>query len=367
MKEQIRIVDIAAMAGVSPGTVDRVLHKRGHVSEKSKKKVLEILAKTNYQPNLIARTLSTGRAWNIAVLMPDPAIDLFWETAQSGVEEADKAFAPFGLHIQIFFFNPDRKKSFHFACEKSRISEPDGILIAPFFQKESAAFIRSMQISGIPCITFNALLKEIETKSFIGQDLYRTGRLAAHLMANGMPSPAEILIVHIEEDVQNSVHLKEKERGFIAYFEDKSGNRFTVKRLELKSGKRNSLKNIFFKTLAKNPGVKGLFVTTSKTYRIAGWLEESNQTDMVLIGYDLLSKNLFYLGKGIIHFLINQHPGLQTYLGLAYFTDLLIFKKEIPRQKLLPIDIVTSENINYYKTGLDLLKGQYFETNRTKK
>jgi LacI family transcriptional regulator len=298
--------------------------------------------------------------------MPDPAIDPFWETAQSGVEEAKKAFAPFGLHIQIFFFNPDRKKTFHSACDKSRISEPDGILIAPFFQKESAAFIRSMEISGIPSITFNALLKETETKSFIGQDLYQTGRLAAHLMASEMQSPAEILIVHIEEDVQNSIHLKEKERGFIAYFQDKYGDRFTVKRLELKSGKRNSLKNTFFQTLRKNPGINGLFVTTSKTYRIAGWLEESKQTGMVLVGYDLLSKNLFYLGKGIIRFLINQHPGLQTYLGLAYFTDLLIFKKEIPRQRFLPIDIVTSENINYYKTGLDLSKDQYFETNPIK-
>ena len=39
----IRIVDIAKMAGVSVGTVDRVIHNRGRVSEENKKKVQAIL------------------------------------------------------------------------------------------------------------------------------------------------------------------------------------------------------------------------------------------------------------------------------------------------------------------------------------
>lgn len=34
----IRIVDIAKMAGVSVGTVDRVIHNRGRVSEENRKK-----------------------------------------------------------------------------------------------------------------------------------------------------------------------------------------------------------------------------------------------------------------------------------------------------------------------------------------
>ena len=40
----IRIIDIAEMAGVSVGTVDRVIHNRGRVSEENEKKVKFILA-----------------------------------------------------------------------------------------------------------------------------------------------------------------------------------------------------------------------------------------------------------------------------------------------------------------------------------
>ena len=54
----IRIVDIAKMAGVSVGTVDRVIHNRGRVSEENRKKVQAILEMVHYQPNLMARSLA---------------------------------------------------------------------------------------------------------------------------------------------------------------------------------------------------------------------------------------------------------------------------------------------------------------------
>jgi len=55
--KNIRIKDIAQLAGVSVGTVDRVLHNRGRVSEEALKKVLSVLDQIEYKPNLIARTL----------------------------------------------------------------------------------------------------------------------------------------------------------------------------------------------------------------------------------------------------------------------------------------------------------------------
>ena len=60
-KKAIRIKDIAKAAGVSVGTVDRVLHNRGKVSEKAKKKVDADLQKNEYRPNLIARTLVSNK------------------------------------------------------------------------------------------------------------------------------------------------------------------------------------------------------------------------------------------------------------------------------------------------------------------
>ncbi len=48
------IKDIARMAGVSAGTVDRVLHNRGDVSASSGEKVRKVLDEIDYHPNMFA-------------------------------------------------------------------------------------------------------------------------------------------------------------------------------------------------------------------------------------------------------------------------------------------------------------------------
>ena len=53
-KENITIKDIAARAGVSTGTVDRVLHKRPNVSKTALEKVNKALEELDYRPNMYA-------------------------------------------------------------------------------------------------------------------------------------------------------------------------------------------------------------------------------------------------------------------------------------------------------------------------
>ena len=56
MGKTYRIKDIAELSGVSTGTVDRILHNRGKVSEEAQKKVEKVLKEIDYHPNLIARS-----------------------------------------------------------------------------------------------------------------------------------------------------------------------------------------------------------------------------------------------------------------------------------------------------------------------
>ena len=49
---KITINDVARAAGVSKGTVDRVLHARGEVSKKSREKVLKVIEELGFKPNM---------------------------------------------------------------------------------------------------------------------------------------------------------------------------------------------------------------------------------------------------------------------------------------------------------------------------
>ena len=88
LKEHIRIVDIARMAGVSAGTVDRVLHNRGKVSEENLRRIREVLSAVDYQPNLVARSLASSRERTLAVIIPSFREGDYWADVDAGISRA---------------------------------------------------------------------------------------------------------------------------------------------------------------------------------------------------------------------------------------------------------------------------------------
>ena len=85
MSQKIRIKDIAAKAGVSVGTVDRVLHNRPNVSKEAKEKVDNVLKEINYQPNMYASALAYNKSYTFYVILPKHASEAYWEEIEEGV------------------------------------------------------------------------------------------------------------------------------------------------------------------------------------------------------------------------------------------------------------------------------------------
>lgn len=69
--DEINIYDIAKKAGTSPATVSRVLNNKPNVSEKTRKKIIDIINQENFIPNGLARGLNTSQTKNIGVLTID--------------------------------------------------------------------------------------------------------------------------------------------------------------------------------------------------------------------------------------------------------------------------------------------------------
>ena len=67
----ITILDVAAKAGVSYGTVSRVLNNNPNVNEKTRQRVLEVIDELGYEVNRQARGLVNGRSGLIGILVQD--------------------------------------------------------------------------------------------------------------------------------------------------------------------------------------------------------------------------------------------------------------------------------------------------------
>jgi len=346
MTKSIRIKDIAQKAQVSVGTVDRVLHNRGRVSEDALKKVLAVLEEIDYKPNLIARTLGSNKTYNLALIIPDPSQDPYWEAPIEGILQAEVEWARYGFRTERFIFNQHDSHSFEHATDSALKSAPDGILIAPLFYRESLPFFKRFEEQKIPFALFNTNIHEAKPLSFIGQDLYKSGRTAGELMSLGQKDSGTFAIVHIYEDIENSVHILEKEKGFIDYLKEKN-SAFKTITMSLSDPHDKSFHNQI-SALCNTPDLKGIFVSTSKAFTVAAHLKEVKQKTVRLIGYDLIPENLEYLKSGEITFLINQNPKRQAFLGFRCLANHLLFKKEAQSIDLLPLEIITAENLESY-------------------
>ena len=344
MDKKLTIKDIAQLAGVSKGTVDRVLHKRGKVSQKALDSINAVLEQSDYEPNLIARNLKNNKIYSICVVLPNPESDSYWQPCIKGIEQAKKEFKAFNLAIDAYYFDPENTESFLSVNEEILNFAPDAVLLAPLFYKEALDAVEKYTEQGILVNTFNNQLESDEIRNFVGQDLYRSGRVAAKLI-DSIAAKGQIAIIHIDEKLKNAVHMQEKEKGFRNYFTQKENSEYEITALKLK---RKNYEVKFEDFLKENQNLTGIFITTSKAYQIAEIIHKNKKDNISFIGYDLLDNNITFLNQGTIDFLINQNPKQQVYLGISFLVDYFIFGKNIKHSVLLPIDIVNSENASYY-------------------
>lgn len=351
MKKRIRIIDIAAKAGVSKGTVDRVIHKRGHVAPAVKQRVLAVMKELDYRPNVIASALAYNRVWKIAALLPDPEEDAFWKQPKSGIQRALNSMRDYGVDVDFFHFPDADTQAYTNCCDQILVGDYDAVLIAPVYYNEAHKFLHECEEIGLKYFLINTYLKREDPsfQCYIGQDSFQSGVLGAKLLDFGIENGDAVMVLHLEKVVYNSKHLLEKEQGFQSYFIDHSQRNIQIIKTSFENpSDTNAFRKFINYQLKSYPNLKGIFVTTSRLYRLVNVLSDLQVEKLKLVGFDLIPENLTYLRTEKINFLINQNPVKQGYLGILNIFEHLVRKKEIAPIQHLPLDVVMQENVSYY-------------------
>ncbi|AOW11169.1 LacI family DNA-binding transcriptional regulator [Flavobacterium gilvum] len=345
MQKKHTIRDIAEMAGVSTGTVDRVIHKRGYVSQVAFEKVNKLLDEINYQPNLIARNLRNNKVYRICVLIPDPKKDVYWSPCIDGIDKVISEMETFGIDIEMSFFDPENSKSFSAGNLAIQDTIPDAVILVPLFPKEALIAIENYNVLGIMVSTFNNRMDSSLLKNFVGQDLNQSGRVAARLLESILNKDGDIAVIHLGQKDKNDVQIQEKENGFRYYFKESTHFKNNIITCKLKQLDFENELSVFLKN---HKNLAGVFITTSNAYQVVEVIQSIIDRKIVVIGYDLLEENVKYLKNKAIDFLIHQNLKQQAYLCVNTIAEYLLFEKNIPVETFLPIDIINSENVNIY-------------------
>lgn len=124
---KITINDIAKMAGVSKGTVSRVINDKPYgVGDEVREKIKKIIDEVGYKPNQLARSIVTSKSKTIGLIIPD-INNPFFPKLVRGIE--DFAFSK-GYTVFLCNSDEDSKKEEYYLCDfiEKRV---DGIILAP--------------------------------------------------------------------------------------------------------------------------------------------------------------------------------------------------------------------------------------------
>lgn len=360
MNPRIRIKDIAEKAGVSLGTVDRVLHNRGHVAAEVRAKVLAVVADLGYQPNIIAsRLASSARPVRIAALVPAPAPDPFWRQPFEGMQRAARAMEHYGVQVHFYYFDLFVRKSFDESASQLLAEHPDGVVVPAVFLLEATRFLDACHREHIPYVLFNTEIARQDESflCYIGQDSYHSGMLAGKLLNFGLKPGDTVLLLHLEKEVFNALHLVSKEQGFRDFFASIPERKIRVLEQSFEDfDNPEALETYIGRLLAATPNLNGIFVTNSRAWRLAQCLEKLRMPHIKLVGFDLIEPNVRFLHQNIIDFLINQNPMRQGFFSIVNLFNHLVLKKEVERHQYLPLDIVMTENVHYYLQASDMME-----------
>ncbi len=351
-KSKVTIKDIAQLAGVSRGTVDRVLNKRGKVGESTKASILKIADELGYQKNMIARNLALNQKKTVHIVIPNHHEDHFWTMVFGGIMSNMEGLQQFNVDLVFFQFDLYSIKDYLEKLRQASTDTADFVLIAPVFTKETLHFLRE---SSTPVGKFLAINSEFGEESkmvFVGQDSYKAGQIAARLFYNSIhKQQARILCLTLGHDGSNAIHIQKKMEGLQA-FNTRHDDKLELIPITIEAFRdQQELTKICRQLEVTYPTVDGIFFTNSRAtpfVRISQYFSQEQRP--LVVGFDLIQENVNLLRNGTIDYLLDEQPSAQGRIGLSMIFNHLIYSKSLQPTRYLPINIVIKENLDDYLT-----------------
>ncbi len=348
MAKKIRIKDIAKLANVSPGTVDRVLHKRGNVSPKSKHAVESALEQLNYKTNIHLSAISLKKKYKITIVIPSFNSGEYWEDAYRGIQQAIKEYEVIDVDTNFIFYDQFDYKTFTSIYIQIEKENPNAVIIGPTFINETITLTQWLEERKIPYAFVDSFIEGTTPLTSYLANQYKCGYLVGRLIDAICPPSSEIVLFQIAKShnyIGNSTILRKN--GFVAYFNDKRNRNIVHTELlsPLNDAEANKTIVQFFE---KHPNVKGCVMLSSRGHMVANYIEKTKRDDLKLVCVDLTSLNRKALLNGDIKFVVGQRPRMQGFMVYKSIILHLVYGHTNNPINFLSLDIITPENIEVH-------------------
>ena len=348
--EKIRIKDIAERAGVSVGTVDRVLHERPNVSPAAREKVEKALAEMDYQPNMYASALAYNKDYSFCCVIPQHESEAYWDEIEEGVKSCTQLRRDFHISTKVLYYERFNASSFENTAKECLDMNPDGVIVVPARLDITRNFTEELSNRNIPFILLDSYLPDLKPLAFFGQDSFQSGYFAARMLMLIASKEKEIMMMkQLNNGHVGSKQQSNRETGFRHYMRDHFPE-ISIIDVDLPlGGTKAQFDKILEEFFKEHPQVHHCITFNSKAHLVGEFLLRTNRRNVQIMGYDMVPKNAECVRQGSISFLIAQHAYMQGYACVETLFQAIVLKKEVNPVNYMPIELLVKENIEFYR------------------
>jgi LacI family transcriptional regulator len=176
----VNIKQLAQQLNLSISTVSRALNDSYDIGPETRKRVLELAKKLNYQPNPHASGLRKHKSKTIGVVVPEIANN-FFALAINGIQSAAREK---GYHVLIYVTNESDKIESE-SLQHLQNGRIDGLLISVSNKTVNDETLRQIKEQGIPLVFFDRVRDNFDTAKITTDDYESGFKAAEHLIQQG--------------------------------------------------------------------------------------------------------------------------------------------------------------------------------------
>lgn len=344
MENRVTLKQIAELAGVSIGTVDRALNDRGRISTDTKEKILKIAKQLDYKPNMLASSLSKKRKLHIGIIMSCKPEE-FCNHLIHGLKDAMEEISSYGVNTEFIFTDTLSYKDQMKAIGKLDTDKFDAFLVNAG-SRLVGDWIDRVAKEGKSVITFNSDVEDSGRLCYVGENPYSAGLLVGNMINEILPEVKKVALFmgfkdnysHRErcrgvKDAVVSVHPNAKFLG-IEYQDEADLARQKMEQV-----------------LQEEPDIQAVFAASATgAWGIGQVVSELQKNSRPKVfGYDVNHKVAELMDLNICQATAFQDPYWQGYYSMKLLSEHLLSKQPITRDKyIIRTKLVLKNNVKDY-------------------
>lgn len=349
----ITIRDIAKVANVSRGTVDRVLHNRSGVKPEVEAKIRKLLEQMDFVPNMAGKILAARKQHiSFACLLPDKENPFFADVIK-GIRNAEKELSDYGVTIEIEHVKGYESNVHIKAIEKLAQGAFSGLCLTTLDIPEVQLEVHKIIEKGTPVVSLNTDIPDSGRVCYVGTNYFRAGKTAAGMLSLVTHNPLCVLVITGSYNIRGH---KERINGFLDGLKARNIDFSVTNTVESFDSDEVAYERA--KTeLNNNPKINCVFVAAAGIGGVCKAVQEkinertendtlSNTNNQIkIVAFDENESIKAYMARGLIDFTICQDPEMQGYMGIKQlFSWLMVEGKRKIDDYITPTTIKIREN-----------------------